>query len=214
MPVDTPIPASTDTIATRIPEIARELTAADWVSSPGFLPPERIAALRHEAEGLHKRGAFRAAGIGHYAERRADVRGDEILWLGESVVAPEAARLFRGEFAALRAAINAETYLGLDEFEGHYAVYPAGAGYARHLDRFREENRRVVSLVLYLNETWGPEDGGELCLYGSASAASPSARVSPQAGTLVCFLSEGVPHEVMAAKRARFSLTGWFRRRA
>jgi len=203
-----------DSAERAIPQIARGLTVADWVCCPDFLTADRIVALRHEAAGLHERGAFRAAGIGHYAERREDVRGDEILWLDESTAAPEAARLFRDEFAMLRAAINAETYLGLDEFEGHYAVYPAGAAYARHLDRFREENRRVVSLALYLNETWGPEDAGELCLYGSADAVAPMASIAPQAGTLVCFLSERVPHEVMAARRVRFSLTGWFRRRA
>jgi len=193
---------------------ARGLTQADWVCHPGFLTAARVAALRAEAESLRAAGAFRAAGIGHHAERREDVRGDEILWLGEERRAPEAERLIREEFAALRRAINAETFLGLDEFEGHYAAYPAGAAYARHLDRFREENRRVVSLVLYLNQGWSEADGGELRLYAAADTDTAAARIQPLAGTLVCFLSERVPHEVMAARRTRLSLTGWFRRRA
>src|ERR1700741_5412593 len=141
-----------------LPEfMARELRQADWICRPGFLAEDRIVALRSEAEGLHAAGAFRAAGIGHHAERREDVRGDEILWLGDEVRAPEAERLF------------------LDEFEGHYAVYPPGAAYARHLDRFREENRRVVSLVLYLNAAWLPEQGGALRLYTSPEVATPAA---------------------------------------
>jgi SM-20-related protein len=193
---------------------AKGLTRADWVCQAGFLAADRVAALRAESESLRAAGAFRAAGIGHYAERREDVRGDEILWLGEEQPAPEAERLFREEFAALRRAINAETFLGLDEFEGHYAAYPAGAAYARHLDRFREENRRVVSLVLYLNQEWGEADGGELCLYAAMDSGAPLARIQPRAGTLVCFLSERVPHEVLASQRTRLSLTGWFRRRA
>lgn len=193
---------------------AKGLARADWVCYPGFLAEDRVVALRAESESLRAAGAFRAAGIGHDAERREDVRGDEILWLGDAVRAPEAERLFQGEFAALQRAINAETFLGLDDFEGHYAAYPAGAAYARHLDRFREENRRVVSLVLYLNQEWGEADGGELCLYAAADPGAPLARIQPRAGTLVCFLSERVPHEVLASQRTRLSLTGWFRRRA
>ena len=194
--------------------IARGLTLADWVCRPGYLPASRIAALRSEAESLRAGGTFRGAGIGHLAERREEVRGDEILWLGETVQAPEAERLFREDFAALQRAINADTYLGLNEFEGHYAAYPPGAAYARHLDRFREENQRVVSLVLYLNEAWATGDGGELKLYADVQTEVPAAIIQPHAGTLVCFLSERMPHEVLAARRTRLSLTGWFRRRA
>lgn len=193
--------------------IARGLTAADWVCQPEFLPADRIAALREEAERLRASGVFRAAGIGHLADRREEIRGDEILWLGEALRAPAAERLLRDELAALQRAINVETFLGLDEFEGHYAAYPPGAAYVRHLDRFREENQRVVSLVLYLNESWSTQDGGELRLYADAMAERPVAAIAPQAGTLVCFLSERVPHEVMASRRTRLSLAGWFRRR-
>jgi SM-20-related protein len=35
--------------------------------------------------------------------------------------------------------------------------------------------------------------------------------VIPQLNTLVLFLSERFPHEVLPAKRVRYSLTGWFR---
>jgi len=175
-----------------------------------FLPQERIAALRLEAQGLRARGLFRPAGIGHLAEPRPDIRGDELLWL-EPSTAPLAARLAGEEFEALRLAVNAATFLGLDEFEGHYAVYPPGTGYALHLDRFREQNQRVISLVLYLNDTWGPDDGGELRLHPEGGEA---VSLSPRGGTLVCFLSERVPHEVLPARRMRQSIAGWFRRRA
>jgi len=37
--------------------------------------------------------------------------------------------------------------------------------------------------------------------------------VLPQAGTLACFLSGEIPHEVLAAQRPRMSLTGWFKQR-
>ncbi|MDQ7061154.1 MAG: 2OG-Fe(II) oxygenase [Sulfurimonas sp.] len=34
--------------------------------------------------------------------------------------------------------------------------------------------------------------------------------MSPQANTLVVFLSEKFPHEVKVAKKQRFSIAGWF----
>jgi SM-20-related protein len=194
--------------------VAAGLAHQDWVCCPGFLPPARTEALRHESQVLYQVGRFHAAGIGREAERQPAVRGDEILWLDEeSDWGPQGARLLREELSLLRDAINAETFLGLQDFEGHYAVYPAGARYARHVDRFKSESRRVVSLVLYLNEGWGAGDGGELCLYDGVADSQPAVRIAPQGGTLVCFLSDAVPHEVLQARRPRLSLAGWFRRR-
>ena len=37
------------------------------------------------------------------------------------------------------------------------------------------------------------------------------ARILPRAGTLVTFLSEDVPHEVLPPARERASIAGWFR---
>jgi SM-20-related protein len=200
-------------------ELQQRITAGfseqDWVCCPGFLGAPRITALRRESEILHAAGRFHAAGIGQGVRHDTDVRGDEILWLeDERNLAPEAARVLRDEFSELREAINAVTFLGLQDFEGHYAVYPPGACYTRHVDRFKGDSRRVISVVLYLNDAWGAQDGGELCLYRDQTGEQPVARIVPQAGTLVCFLSAAVPHEVLAARRTRLSLTGWFRRRA
>jgi SM-20-related protein len=128
--------------------------------------------------------------------------------------APLAAALQQEELAQFKDAINTTLYLGLHDFEGHYAAYPAGTGYARHVDRFRDDDRRVLSVVLYLNDAWDQEDGGDLCLYASQQALEPVARISPQGGTLICFLSAAVPHEVLPTRRTRWTLSGWFRRRA
>ena len=35
--------------------------------------------------------------------------------------------------------------------------------------------------------------------------------VTPSFGTIVVFLSEEFPHEVLPAKRDRYSIAGWFR---
>lgn len=192
--------------------MAEALSEHDWACCQGFLPAERVAGLRGEALALRAEGRFHPAGIGHVAERRADVRGDDIHWV--EAEAPLALELQQQELRQLKDAINATLYLGLHDFEGHYAAYPAGSGYARHVDRIRGDHRRVLSVVLYLNEDWDPEDGGELCLYGSQESPEPAARISPTGGTLICFLSEHVPHEVLPTRRTRLSLSGWFRRRA
>lgn len=193
-----------------IEELAETLVRRDWAVHEGFLDAERVAALRAEAAALEAAGGFRTSGVGHGAAWRPEVRGDEIAWITREQ-APLVWALSQDELEVLRLAINAHTYLGLHELEAHYAVYPPGAFYARHLDRFREDNQRVVSLVLYLNEAWGAEDGGELQLYPSSAEVRVS--VAPSGGTLVCFLSERVPHEVLPARRTRYSLAGWFRRR-
>ena len=189
---------------------AAGLAEHDWMLWEGFLRSGEVAELRREAKVLKAQGHFRPAGLGHMGDRDERIRGDEILWL-EPELAPAAASLLHGELEALRLAINEATYLGVHDFEGHYATYLPGAAYEKHLDRFREDNLRVISLVLYLNEGWSEEDGGHLQLYPPGGA---TVRVAPHGGTLLCFLSEALPHEVEPARRTRFSLTGWFRRRA
>jgi SM-20-related protein len=101
-------------------------------------------------------------------------------------------------------------YLGLEDFESHFALYPPGAFYLKHLDRFRDDDRRMVSAVVYLNEGWLPEHGGQLRMYLDEGGEYD---VVPVGGCLVVFLSGEVPHEVLPAMRERLSLTGWFRRR-
>ena len=180
-----------------------------------FLPPRAIAALRSEALRSDAAGGLAAAGVGRAAERaiRSDVRGDRIRWLIERNPAP-AERVLHDALAALRGAINRELLLGLWEFEGHYALYPPGAGYARHRDSFRgrcnDPGERVVSCVLYLNEDWQASDGGALRIYVADDAMRD---VLPEAATLVAFLAAEFEHEVLPATRPRLAVTGWFRTR-
>src|SRR5690606_33675317 len=98
----------------------------------------------------------------------------------------------------------------LFSFESHFAHYGTGDFYKKHLDAFKGETNRVLSLVYYLNPGWLPEDGGELKLYLSEDEGR-TINVTPAFGTLVVFLSEDFPHEVLPAKRDRYSIAGWFR---
>jgi len=171
-----------------------------------------VGALRRAALERDAAGEFRAAAVGRGAGRakRADVRGDRIRWLEPGDANPAEAALF-ATLEALRVAVNEALYLGLFDFEGHYALYPPGAGYARHVDRFRDDDARVLTLILYLNEGWSAADGGALRVH---FAGGRSRDVTPEGGTMVAFLSDRFPHEVLPASRERLAFTGWFRRRA
>jgi len=181
-----------------------------WVAMPEFLPAALVAALAARARQRHAAGDFRAAAIGSGTSRQivAEVRGDEIHWLDRDPCAAEQEFLRRLE--ELRLALNRELQLGLFECECHYALYPPGAVYARHVDQFAGDARRIVSTVLYLNEAWSADDGGQLRLYLEDGG---HADVLPEGGTLALFLSERFAHEVLPASRERLSLAGWFRRR-
>ena len=112
--------------------------------------------------------------------------------------------------ADLQQTLNRELYLGLAELEWHFARYPAGSFYQRHLDQHRDQDTRAVTVVQYLNRDWTENDGGQLRIYLDAENQID---VTPHGGTLVVFLSNRFEHEVLPARRERLSLTGWYRRR-
>jgi SM-20-related protein len=91
--------------------------------------------------------------------------------------------------------------------EQHYARYPAGSAYARHVDQPRGHAARRLSSIVYLNENWLPADGGELkCLDDRGDFR----KIEPVGGRLVLFLTEGRGHEVLMTSRERMSISGWF----
>jgi SM-20-related protein len=194
--------------------LAADIASQGWSCRDDFLPPELIARLRTEASELEARGAFDAAAVGRGEERavRRDIRGDDTCWLEEPFPVSVSAVLPRLE--QLRCESNATLQLGLFDLELHFALYRPGAFYARHRDRFSSGSRRILSLVLYLNEGWREAEGGALRLYLSGESAGNVIEFLPQSGRLVVFLSEQFEHEVLPATRERLSLTGWFLSRA
>ena len=176
----------------------------------GLFAPAQSQALRSDLLRLRDDGALRAASVGREATRvlRPDIRGDSTLWLHDPRCG-DAARDFLAALDGLRDELNRRLYLGLREVEAHYAAYPAGAGYARHRDRFRDDDARVLSWVTYLNDGWNEGDGGALRLHAERGGID----VLPSGGTSVCFLSE-LEHEVLPVARERLSIAAWFRRSA
>lgn len=192
--------------------IADKVASQGWAVVPDFLPSRQLDALAAEAQADWAAGRFHPAGVGSgraFALRR-EVRGDHIAWL-DLPGTSDAQRSTLAQFEQLRLVVNRELQLGLFDFECHFALYPPGACYRRHLDRFAGDRRRTLSTVLYLNPEWGDRDGGELRLY---PADRTHIDVLPRGGTLATFLSDRIEHEVLPGRRERLSLAGWFRRRA
>ena len=186
------------------------LCRAAWLLQEQFISPELSRQLAAECVQSMLSGKMKGAGVGsgHAPLLQPDIRGDHIAWLegGRS----SACDSYLKHMEALRQTLNRELFLGLEEFECHFAMYPPGAFYLKHLDRFRDDDRRMDSAVVYLNQDWLPEHGGQLRMYLKDGVEHD---VDPTGGCLVVFLSGEVPHEVLPAHRERLSLTGWFRRR-
>jgi len=169
-----------------------------------------LSDLRARCLSLQASGDLRQARIGRGTQEREapEVRGDFISWL--SAPALDAEQLLLARFEDLRTALNRGLMAGLEDFQGHFALYPSGATYARHVDRLVGTDVRAISVALYLNEDWAADEGGALRIYTGSGASED---VLPRGGRLVAFQSERFEHEVLPATRERLSFTGWYRRR-
>jgi SM-20-related protein len=192
----------------KIESIATTLGDSGLCVVPHFLSPELIHGLLLDLNGLKQTGDFRRAGTGqgNAHEIHDRVRRDQVFWLDEIK-----ANLIQGQLwdkiNALKQAFNRQLYLGLNAFEGHYSSYPKGGFYTKHRDSFQHDQRRVVSLILYLNQHWQTQDGGILRVYTQGQITD----IAPKAGTLVCFLSHELEHEVLLNHKNRLSFSGWYK---
>ncbi|MDO8701035.1 MAG: 2OG-Fe(II) oxygenase [Undibacterium sp.] len=182
-----------------------------WSQHQLFLPADLTLALAAECLALKNVDALKWASVGRGKQqtRQASIRGDQIRWLkaGQSLACDRYLQIMDN----LRLLLNRHLFLGLDEYESHFAFYAPGASYMKHLDRFRDDDCRTISAVIYLNEDWLPEQGGALRLHPEGECTED---ITPLACRLVLFLSADMQHEVLPATRDRMSLAGWFRRRS
>ena len=190
---------------------AAALTQRGFAVLPGAMADGGWRRLRAEAEQLRADDAFSAArvGRGEGIRQQDDTRGGSVCWLDAGM---PAGRSFMSWMDGLRRSLNRDLYLGLAEFEAHYAHYPVGTCYQAHVDRHRDTDARVVSAIIYLNADWPAGAGGELIIYDDHDV--PRLTLAPRGGTLVLFMSEGTSHEARKATCERWSIAGWFRTRA
>ncbi|RVT47817.1 2OG-Fe(II) oxygenase [Rheinheimera sediminis] len=149
--------------------------------------------------------SLKTAGVGRQGQHQLDqqIRRDQTCWLSpDNPVQQQYLQLMQ----LLQQDMNQRCFLGLIDFEAHYARYQQGDFYQKHLDAFVGRSNRVLSSVCYLNTL---EQGGELVIYDEQD--QQISKIQPKAGTLVIFESCRFPHEVLPATQTRYSIAGWFR---
>lgn len=196
-------------------EILGAMDRNGWACVPDYLTRDDSLRLMHECKSAFVRGDFRNAGVGQRGKPQVnqEIRGDQVLWIEPGDASAEQ-EIWLANLENLRLALNQKFYLGLFDYEGHFAIYQSGAFYKPHLDRHAASSERVVTVILYLNENWQPGDGGELKLWTTpGDKEGDFIIIEPRMGTMVCFLSGDFWHEVLPAHKTRASITGWFRQR-
>lgn len=189
--------------------IAQSVYEQGYAISTSAIPTGLSTGLLNRIRQLQE-DDFRQAGTGRQQEHQLNskIRRDKIRWLSGEHADEKAWLDFMGD---MQRYLNRRLFLGLFSYECHFAHYQPGDFYRKHMDAFRGQANRVLTTVLYLNPDWQSADGGELIIYNDKNQDEELLRVSPTFGTLVTFLSEEFPHEVLPARSDRFSIAGWFR---
>ncbi|MEK6628713.1 MAG: 2OG-Fe(II) oxygenase [Bdellovibrionota bacterium] len=188
-------------------EYFEELSTQSWTQIP--IDTDFSIKLRNSAESKFNSDLFKAARVTDSINPLPTIRNDSIFWLdakSETLNATDQVALT--QIDVLKESLKNYFRLSLTELECHYAVYPAGHFYKKHSDVTAQNNKRIFSFVIYLNNSWQPDDGGELLGYEEEQTLF---KIRPQAGNMILFKSE-LEHEVLTTYKTRYSLTGWIRK--
>jgi len=186
--------------------IADGLADHSYAVADQFLSQSEVKKILKSSRFTGAVDKFKKAGIGQQQQHQINegIRGDYIQWLDKSTAEPEFA-VYLQRVQGLMRFLNQALFLSLKDFEIHVTVYPVGAFYKRHLDQFKKDDHRKLSVICYLNQSWEEQHGGQLRIYLPDGPRD----ILPLEGRLVCFRSDLLEHEVLPATRERLSLTGW-----
>lgn len=171
-----------------------------------FLSDNEVTEILNADEFKNGLKQFKKAGIGKRQEKQIteSIRGDYIQWINpEFASIPIQSYMIR--LTSLMRFLNEALFLSLKDVEVHMTVYPIGSFYKRHLDQFKKDDHRKLSVICYLNNNWVEDEGGQLRVYLPEGPKD----FFPCAGKLICFRSDLLEHEVLPATRDRLSITGW-----
>lgn len=193
-------------------KIIQDIQQQGYAIVDDFMDTATVQALAHHAQTLKSKGLMHKATTG-LSKTLSELRGDFIHWIDSASASP-IEQTYLEVMGTLQQALNQAFYLGLFELESHFAIYPDGAGYHKHLDQFIGTEDRKITCILYLNEAWQEADGGQLRMYMGTKETGEFIDILPQGGRLVVFVSSDFLHEVLPSKRERIAITGWFRTRS
>lgn len=173
-----------------------------------FLSASLSFNLKENLKALFISNQLKSAGIGDSKNVAYDdlFRGDNIYWLDK-----KNNNIHENVFFDLMDSfvlyLNESCYTGINSYEFHYTLYETGSFYKKHIDQFRNNDNRKYSMIMYLNENWEKNDGGELCIHYQNSIQN----ISPTNGKIVFFQSNELEHEVLITNKPRMSITGWLK---
>jgi SM-20-related protein len=187
-------------------QIADGLADRSYAVIDNFLSRSEVEAIVDTDEFRNAKLHFKKAGVGKQQERQVNesIRGDFIQWI-DPAHTPRPVQIYIGRLRELLQYLNQSLFLSLKDAEVHMTVYPTGTFYKRHLDQFRADDHRKLSVICYLNNNWTEKEAGQLKMY----LPEGPLEVLPVGGRLVCFRSDKIEHEVLPAIRDRLSITGW-----
>lgn len=186
----------------------RELHTHRFVVVDGVLNASQVLALRHECELIDRAGLMRSDpdDLCNPLSRSLDIQfaSAEPRLPIESPHLREALRCVRGLAQLCEQKLQMQLRVPQTMM---LSCYGPGAYYRRHMDSYDGKDiPRKVTILLYPNPEWNPEEGGQL------RAWPPGGKVvdcPPLGGRLVIFLAQEVPHEVLESRKDRYCLTLW-----
>lgn len=189
-----------------------ELAEQGWSQSHDLVSVEWARSLALQCQNLYDQGRFAPAAVGFRQTKsvQTQIRGDSILWVEDAGV-PSLQNDVNEFLQTLQDEMNQALYLGLKRFEAHFALYPPGRGYEKHIDNHTGLSHRRITFVFYLNENWQKSHGGALTLFDPLETHERIQTIEPRLGNFILFRSELFPHQVEESFETRKSLTGWFR---
>ena len=152
-------------------QIADGLAEAGFAVVDNFLTSAEVDAILDL--DIFREGVvnFRKAGIGKESQLQINesIRGDYIRWIDKNE-APPPAKVYMDRLQGLCEYLNQSLFLSLKDYEIHFTIYPAGSYYKRHLDQFKKDDHRKLSVICYLNKGWEEHHGGQLRMHLSDRA--------------------------------------------
>lgn len=170
------------------------------------LDPELAKQLLARFNQVQEQGLLQSATITQGSGNDAKtIRNDLTYWLEKEHHPTEA--LVLAELDKVLQTLKNFFRISLTHLECHFAYYPKGHFYKKHIDQTAENNKRFFSFVIYLNQNWKDSDGGKLVGFEKDQKLF---EVLPHFGEMIVFKSD-IPHEVEMSFNERRSIAGWFR---
>ena len=201
----------TQVLEEKFETLVQDISQRGYAVIDHFLSEDEVKALLNEVHQKFEQGEFKRAGFGRKETYKVDddIRGDHIHWIDKEELASK--HTYFDKMDELIRYINKTCYLGLKDYEIHFAIYPKGSHYIRHIDQFKNTSKRKLSVICYLNIGWTEKNRGNLKLYveDAVTGEETTVNILPLGGRLVCFESSKLEHEVEEGTKDRYSITGW-----